>query len=300
MMNAVVTPRRSGHGLRECVFLERPDGGAHALPGSTIMSAVFDALCLSQVSLDVAAAHRGTPQGIVQRQQTRLAALLESTLRGSPLYRRLWPVGTTPGTALDALPVVTRAQLMAHFDDWVTDPQLRLHALRAFTADPAHIGTPWLGRYMVWESSGTSNQPGIFVQDAQALAVYDALEALRPGTAPRVTGFLPWSPRQRMAFVGAIGGHFASVVSMQRLRQLNPWLAQDLRCFSILQPAHGLVDELARALERHDYSVGLFGHGDRVVGRLQEPDVHRRALRLKCRSISRPLLPLVSSLPGMS
>lgn len=247
MMNAVVTPRRSGHGLRECVFLERPDGGAHALPGSTIMSAVFDALCLSQVSLDVAAAHRGAPQGIVQRQQTRLAALLESTLRGSPLYRRLWPVGTTPGTALDALPVVTRAQLMAHFDDWVTDPQLRLHALRAFTADPAHIGTPWLGRYMVWESSGTSGQPGIFVQDAQAMAVYDALEALRrsPPPKPLMSRWLdPLGLNERTAFIGAIDGHFASTVSVRRLCAINPWLARSTRSFSLLDPLPVLVQAL--------------------------------------------------------
>ena len=99
------------------------------------MSAVFDPLRLSMVSLDVAAAHRGTPQGIAQRQQTRLAALIESALRGSRLYRSLWPAGTTPGTALEQLPMVTRAQLMADFDGWVTDPHLHFDALRAFTAD---------------------------------------------------------------------------------------------------------------------------------------------------------------------
>jgi len=135
------------------------------------MSTVFDALRLSTVSLDVAAAQRGTPQEIARRQQIRLAALLESTLQGSRLYRSLWPAGTTPATALEQLPVVTRAQLMANFDDWVTDPQLQLDALRAFTADPARIAEPWLGRYMVWESSGTSGQPGIFAQGAQAMAV---------------------------------------------------------------------------------------------------------------------------------
>ncbi|MGP1681832.1 MAG: phenylacetate--CoA ligase family protein, partial [Giesbergeria sp.] len=108
------------------------------------MSTVFDALRLSTVSLDVAAAQRGTPQEIARRQQIRLAALLESTLQGSRLYRSLWPAGTTPATALEQLPVVTRAQLMANFDDWVTDPQLQLDALRAFTADPARIAEPWL------------------------------------------------------------------------------------------------------------------------------------------------------------
>ena len=211
------------------------------------MSAVFDPLRLSLVSMDVTAAHRGTPAGIVQRQQTRLAALLKSTLRGSRLYRALWPTGTTPATALDQLPMVTRAQLMANFDDWVTDPQLHLEALRAFTADPAHIGTPWLGRYMVWESSGTSGQPGIFVQDDQAMAVYDALEALRRSPPPKPlmsSWFDPLGLQERTAFIGAIDGHFASTVSVRRLCAINPWLAKNTRSFSLLDPLPTLVQAL--------------------------------------------------------
>ena len=211
------------------------------------MSTVFDALRLSTVSLDVAAAQRGTPQEIARRQQIRLAALLESTLQGSRLYRSLWPAGTTPATALEQLPVVTRAQLMANFHDWVTDPQLQLDALRAFTADTARIAEPWLGRYMVWESSGTSGQPGVFVQDLQAMAVNDALEALRrsPPPKPLLTGwFDPMGLGERTAFIGAIDGHFASTVSVRRLCAINPWLARSTRSFSLLEPLPALVRAL--------------------------------------------------------
>ena len=199
------------------------------------------------VSLDVAAAQRGLPQGIVQRQQTRLAALLESTLRGSRLYRSLWPADTTPQTALKNLPVVTRRQLMGDFDGWVTDPQLEFEALRAFTADPARIGEAWLGRYIVWESSGTSGQPGIFVQDAQAMAVYDALEALRRSPPPKpllTSWFDPMGLGERTAFIGAIDGHFASTVSLRRLCAINPWLARTTRSFSLLDPLPDLVKAL--------------------------------------------------------
>ena len=115
---------------------------------------------------------------------------------------------------------------MDHFDDWVTDPQLKLSELRAFTADPERIGEPYLGKYLVWESSGTSHQPGIFVQDAQTMAVYDALESLRRSAPRPLQRWLdPLSLTERIAFVGATNGHFASFVSMQRLRELNPWLA---------------------------------------------------------------------------
>jgi hypothetical protein len=99
---------------------------------------------------------------------------------------------------------------MARFDDWVTDPQLKLNELLAFSADaPGRIGVPYLGKYLVWESSGTSHQLGIFVQDAQAMAVYDALESLRrsaPQLEPiRVLGELGQAiPR------GAVARHSAS------------------------------------------------------------------------------------------
>lgn len=66
-------------------------------------------------------------------------------------------------TALCTVPTLSRAELMARFDDWVTDRQLNLSELRAFTADPARIGESYLEKYLIWESSGTSHLPGVFV-----------------------------------------------------------------------------------------------------------------------------------------
>lgn len=209
------------------------------------MPTLFDPLSLSAVALDVLAAQRGSAQGIEERRRLRLARVLDAALHGSRLYRAHWPQGATAATSLSALPMVSRGQLMGSFSDWVTDPQLELAALRAFTADPQRIAEPWLGRYLVWESSGTSGEPGIFVQDAQAMAVYDALEALRraPPQALR-RWFDPWYLSERSAFIGATSGHFASYVSFRRLCALNPWLAATMRSFPIQQP----LAELVRAL----------------------------------------------------
>lgn len=207
------------------------------------MAFVFNFLALSAVSMDVMACRYTPTASVASRQKERLIRLLSAALQGSAFYRDHLPDVVPSDACLQSLPVVTKKLLMANFDEWVTDPSLKLADLLMFMKDPAHIAQPYLGKYLLWESSGTSNQPGVFVQDAQALAVYDALEALRPG-ALTTAGFLPWSPKQRIAFVGAIDGHFASVVSFERLRQLSPWLAPDLRCFSILQPTRDLVNEL--------------------------------------------------------
>ncbi|MDO8450663.1 MAG: phenylacetate--CoA ligase family protein [Rhodoferax sp.] len=209
------------------------------------MIAVFDPLRLSAVALDVLAAGRATAGALAARQQVRLTRLLDVAVRGSPLYRERLKGKALRDLTLGALPKVSKNELMARFDDWVTDPQLKLAELRTFVADPQRIGDSYLDKYLIWESSGTSNQSGVFVQDAQAMAVYDALEALRRST-PRALQrwFDPLLMAERIAFVGATSGHFASFVSMQRMRQLNPWMAQNVRCFSILDSMSALVDKL--------------------------------------------------------
>jgi phenylacetate-CoA ligase len=199
---------------------------------------------LGAVGLDLLAATRLGPRGVAARQQTRLARLLDAARSGSAWYGRVLR-GKSSAARLADIPPVTKAELMRHFAEWVTDPRLDLGALRDFTADAARIGQTYLGRYVVWESSGSSGEPGLFVQDAHALAVYDALEALRH-SAPRPWQRLldPLFVGERIAFIGATGGHFASQVSVQRLRHRYPWLASGLRSFSILQQTDALVSQL--------------------------------------------------------
>ena len=218
------------------------------MPRAASAQPVFDVLRLAGVSLDVSAAHRLGVQGVRTRQASRLRALLGAARARSRFWRERLPQplgrsGTEP--ALDALPVVTKSELMERWDDWVADPALTLPALREFMSDPARIGESFLGRYVVWESSGTSGKPGVFVQDAQAMAVNDALEALRRQTLrPMRRLFDPLYISERLAFVGATCGHFASVVSVERLRRLNPWMRTAFHSLSIMRPTVEIVAEL--------------------------------------------------------
>ncbi|WP_431513243.1 phenylacetate--CoA ligase family protein [Variovorax sp. DAIF25] len=179
-----------------------------------------------------------------QRAQ-RLAALLAAAATHSAHYRRLL-AGCDPAHArLEELPISRKAELMRDFEGWVCDPALTLPMLRRFVADPANIAAACLGRYTVWESSGSTGEPAIFVQDTQAMAVYDALEALRrPLLRPLERLLDPWSLTERIAFVGATDGHFASTVSVQRLRRLQPALSERLVGISFLQPLPRLCAEL--------------------------------------------------------
>jgi phenylacetate-CoA ligase len=178
-----------------------------------------------------------TPRQLAERQAQRLRTLLSAAARGSPLYARLFSERDAAHLQLGDLPVMHKADLMRHFDDWVTDRRVRLEDLQRFTADPSRIADPYLGRYVVWGSSGSSGEPAIFVQDAAAMAVYDALEALRRPVTP-------WLGSERIAFVGATHGHFASIVSVERMRRLNPALSTRLHEVSFMQPWRQLAAEL--------------------------------------------------------
>jgi phenylacetate-coenzyme A ligase PaaK-like adenylate-forming protein len=213
------------------------------------MTALSDQLLLGATALDVLAAGHATTKGILARQQARLASLLYTLAHGSSLYAYHLRDYLDPSVQLRSLPVIGKAELMQRFDEWVTDPDITLDGLRAFTANPECIGEPYLGRYVVWESSGSSGQPAIFVQDAHCMAINDALESLRrkpyaPGAGDRAEKSDGQNLSDRIAFVGVTTGHFASMVQMHRLQTLYPWSVQALCNISILQP----LDAVVRAL----------------------------------------------------
>lgn len=208
-------------------------------------SAVYDPWQSVLVASDVAWATHASAQALAARRTRRLSDLLRRAARDCPLYRRMLAGWDLSRVQLSDLPVMRKADLLRRFDEGVTDPRLRLDELRRFTADVSRIAEPYLGRYVVWESSGSSGEPCIFVQDAAAMAVYDALEGLRRPVIRPLERFVdPWYASERIALVGATGGHFASIVSAQRLRRLNPAVARRVHCVSFLQPVAQLVDEL--------------------------------------------------------
>lgn len=178
------------------------------------------------------------------RREARIASLLDHARLHSRFYARHWR-NVPPGSPLAAYPPVERGELMKRFDDWVTDPAIRLDDVRRFVADPTRVGEAFLGRYAVWTSSGTSGVPGIYVQDEDALAVYGALLSAQADFAPAADPRALVGGPARLALVAATGGHFAGLVWWQRLCRMYPMLAAQARVFSILEPLDALCTALA-------------------------------------------------------
>lgn len=201
-------------------------------------------LASASAAWEVMSASHADAASLAALQAQRLRHLLLAARR-TRAYERLLHGRDIERMPLSALPVIHKHQLMQEWSDHVVDPLLTLDRVRRFCADAQRVAQPLLGRYWVWESSGSTGEPTLFVQDGRALAVYDALEAWRRApTRPWARLFDPMSLGERFAFVGAIDGHFASHVSVRRLQAANPWLAPPLRCFSILQPTAALVQAL--------------------------------------------------------
>lgn len=180
--------------------------------------------------------------------RVRLAALLRHARAHSPFYRRLYR-SLPEGRALEPpeLPVTTRSQIMEHFDELLTDRRIRRQAVQRFAGDPARVGQPFMGRYALWCSSGTRAQPAWFLHDANALAVYAALELFRfRGLHSPAEAVARQLAGERYALLAATGGHFAGVACVERLRRAVPGLMPHMKVISLLQPWPRVLEALER------------------------------------------------------
>jgi phenylacetate-CoA ligase len=215
-------------------------------------------------------------------RRQRLARLLRVAHARSPVYARLWKaagcqpadarMADEPEAVLQALPAVDKRLLMAQFDDWATDRAITWQAWQrhleaaSLGGVEADVAEPWLGRYTAWTSSGTSGHPGVFVQDAHSLAVYDALDAWRLRAAAPTSAFGPgagwmpswlpgWSSGRRFVYLAAIGGRYAGHVGMRRVQRLSEsfaatgwagawWRPPEIEFLSVLQPMDDILDAL--------------------------------------------------------
>ena len=198
-------------------------------------------------SWDAWKAAREGKQGIARRQHERLQALVSYARTHSRYYAEAYRDVPEPCSDVRQLPVVTKVELMRHFDDWVTDPAVIKHQVEAFLADPALIGHDYLDRYIVCTTSGSTGVPAILVHDHGALVVYNVLGYIRSLpvflSSLRNLGAL-LRGRARLAAVFVTGGHFLGNTMFARRIRKMPWRAKTQYLFSALTPLPELVQEL--------------------------------------------------------
>jgi phenylacetate-coenzyme A ligase PaaK-like adenylate-forming protein len=111
-------------------------------------------------------------------QRKRLRALVDYARKHSPFYGELY-AGLGKDWILEDLPPVTKPQLMARFDDVLTDRAVTMARVRAFTKDLDNVGRMLDGKYLVFQTSGSTGHPAVVLYDKEAVDVASAVAAFR-------------------------------------------------------------------------------------------------------------------------
>lgn len=204
---------------------------------------------------------------VIEHQHEQLEALIECARTSSPFYRRIYSHLLEPVPALQQLPPVTKPELMANFDDWATDRDITRESAETFMADKTLIGEPYLGKYLICSSSGTSGHRGIFVYDTTSESLYRWKSVLQAG----MVSWKHFFKKIRWLNISATGDHFGSLASFTRLekiRQRSPFMRlafEGIRTLSVTTP----LPELVAEINRYQPTI-LFGYSTIIVSLAQE------------------------------
>ncbi|WP_251523185.1 phenylacetate--CoA ligase family protein [Robertmurraya korlensis] len=196
---------------------------------------------------------RGKPEDVLSRQQSRLADLINFARSNSQYYAQKYSELPERITSLQQIPPVTKSELMDHFNDWVTDPEITIEGVKEFVSNMSLVGYLYLGRYMVSTTSGSTGVPGIFIQDKDSDTIMKTLMAIRGTTKLKWSDILKVAAKGgRNAAVCSTAGHFTAFSTAERLRLKRPSNGK-IRAFSIQSPLSTLVKEL------NEYQPALIG-----------------------------------------
>ena len=212
------------------------------------------------------------------RKFRRLTALVHER---SPYYRAIMEERRiNPATCVPTdFPVLTKQDVIAHFDDIVTDRNVTRRRIAEFlsrSTDPRELMD---GRYHVLHTSGTSGTMACFAYSHEAWI----------NGASQVVRAMGLKLRRKVAFLGATRGHFAGVSLMMAGSDGTNALFFNVRILDVGRPMAQIIAELN---EFQPDVVSAYAAVLKMLGEAQE----RGELRIKPSELGNggePLLPEV-------
>jgi phenylacetate-CoA ligase len=161
-----------------------------------------------------------SPAKLRALQQRRLRRLLHYAWEHSPYYREAFEKAGMTEKELDtvplsALPPLDKSDLLEHFNRLVTAPDLEQGKLRRFDAMETADRRPFLGKYHLVHSSGSTGEPGYFVYDETA---WDTMllgilrGALWGMSMPQILRLLAGRPR--ILYIAATDGRYGGAMAV--------------------------------------------------------------------------------------
>lgn len=198
------------------------------------------------IALDAHRLTHGAPELLAKRQMERLNELVTFARANSRFYAEKYR--GLPETLSDVrqLPPVTKLELMNHFDEVVTDPAVRKAGVQAHLDNLGNLGRPYLDKYMVWTTSGTTGTPGIFLEDKNWDTVITAVNVLRIGSEwynwEVIQGLLKAGGNSASIFAG--NGHFFGATMLERQRSSNRSRGKRIQLIPVTLPLSEIVKRL--------------------------------------------------------
>ena len=175
-------------------------------------------------------------------QRNRLAKVFLHAKQYSRFYQKHYAhLAECP--SLQMIPPVTKQELMANFDEWVTDNDVKLDDLKDYISSQENIGRPYRKKYLVSTTSGSTGHPAVILFDQNSQGVIDALAVTR-SIAYKGTMWQLIKAGGKSAAIYATTGHYFGVASVRNKQIKNPLKAKQFTVLSAQMPIEDLVRKL--------------------------------------------------------
>lgn len=172
----------------------------------------------------------------------RLSEVVKHARENSPYYASLYK-DVPDDFKLADLPPVNKRELMAHWDEWLTDREVKLAQVRRFMENLDNVGRRLQGKYLVFTTSGSTGDPLVSVCDKSVNNVMSAVNVLRSyARGEDMKAFLRGGGKTIGVF--ATGGFYLSNVSVRARLLKMPWKKRQMGVISALMPVGEIVERL--------------------------------------------------------
>ena len=175
-------------------------------------------------------------------REERLQEIVAFARRRSRFFQTIYEkTGDNP--LLVDLPPTNKADLMRHFDEWVTDPAITQAEIDEFLKDDDNIGRRFKGEYLVFTTSGSTGNPLVTVCNKTAKNIMDSVSALR--VFARKQDFRAFLKKKRKTIgVFATGGFYLGNSSIRARLLSKPRKKEQIAITSALYPLSKIVGDL--------------------------------------------------------
>ena len=176
---------------------------------------------------------------LVELTKERLSELVGYAREHAPLFGDLYR-NVKDNSDLKSLPVTEKRSLMSRMDDWFCDREVTKEKLFAYLAQD--LETPFLEKYTVLTTSGSTGMPMAMVRDANHNAIHGALMSLR--FFRNIDQALMQPAHSKIAAIIFTSGSVSSYSSLKKSMRANKAYVNNMLPISVLNP----IDDIVKAL----------------------------------------------------